>query len=153
MYNIYNDCKHDNMVEPLKNFHKCLEETNQGHQHKDAHTIWIGDFNRHYPHWDNMEDARLFTPTVLTKAEKLISAVADPDLDLALPSKIPTHKHNVFKRWTRLNHIFLTEHSFDTLISCEALTDSSGPNTDHLLILTKMDLTIAKALAKSVANF
>ena len=52
-----------------------------------------------------------------------------------------------------MDHVFLSKHSFDALKSCEVLTDSSGPNTDHLLILTKVDLAIAKALVKSTTNF
>jgi hypothetical protein len=79
--------------------------------------------------------------------------VADAGLDLALPTKIPTHKHNVTKKWTRLDHVFLSEQSFDALISCEALVDNLSPNTDHLPILTKLDLTLAKTPAKSIPNF
>jgi endonuclease/exonuclease/phosphatase family metal-dependent hydrolase len=79
--------------------------------------------------------------------------VADARLDLALPTKIPTHKHNVTKKWMRLDHIFLLEQLFDALISCEALVDNLSPNTDHLPILTKLDLTLEKTPAKSFLNF
>jgi len=96
--NVYNDCNHDNTVGLLRTFQRKLKETDQGHRHEQMHTIWLGDFNRHHPHWDNLEDNRLFMPTMLTKAEKLISAVADTGLDLALPPKTPTHKHNVSKQ-------------------------------------------------------
>jgi hypothetical protein len=89
----------------------------------------------------------------ITKVEKLISVVVDAGLDLALPLKIPMHKHNVTKRWTRLDHVFLLEHSFDALISCEALAETHSPNTNHLLIVTKLDLILAKALSKRIANF
>lgn len=89
---------------------------------------------------------------MIDSAEKLISVVADAGLDLALPLKIPTHKHNVTKKWSRLDHVFLSEHLFDTLLSCEALTNNLGPNTDHLPVVTKLDLAIAKAPTKSIPN-
>jgi hypothetical protein len=115
--------------------------------------MWLGDFNRHHPHWDNITDNRLFTHAAIKKAEKLIAAVADAGLNLTLPAKIPMHKHNMTKKWMRLDHVFLSERSFDTLISCEALVDNLSPNTDHLLILTKLDLTLKKTPAKSFPNF
>ena len=118
-----------------------------------ARTVWVGDFNRHHPHWDSISDNRLFTSNAIKKAEKLISAVADAGLDLALPPKIPTHKHNVSKKWTRLDHVFLSEHSFDALLSCEVLTDYLSPNTDHRPIVMKLDLTLTKAPVKTTRNF
>ena len=153
LFNIYNDCEHDNTIELVKNLQKRLDDEEQETPNEKAHTIWLGDFNRHHPHWDNTSDTRLFTTTAIKKAEKLISAIADAGLDLALPPKIPTHKHNVSKKWTRLDHVFLSEHSFDMLLSCEVLADELTLNTDHLPIITKLDLTLAKAPSKSLANF
>jgi endonuclease/exonuclease/phosphatase family metal-dependent hydrolase len=89
----------------------------------------------------------------IKKAEKLIAAVADAGLDLALPAKIPMHKHNVTKRWTRLDHVFLSDHLFDSLLSCKALADNLSPNTDHLPILTALDLNLTKSPAKNIPNF
>jgi endonuclease/exonuclease/phosphatase family metal-dependent hydrolase len=113
----------------------------------------MGDFNRHHPHWDNLSDSRLFTKDTTTKAEKLISAIADAGLDLALLPKIPMHKHNVSKRWSRLDHIFLSEHSFNVLLSCKTIMETHSPNTDHLPIVTKLDCILTKAPAKSIVNF
>ena len=68
------------------------------------HVIWVGDFNRHHPAWDNPEDTRLFTQHALEVAELLIKATADLRLDSALPAGTPTHFHNVTRNghvWTR----------------------------------------------------
>jgi hypothetical protein len=62
-----------------------------------AHILWVRDFNRHHPYWDDLSDTRLFTPDAMKVVEKLIKAIADIGLDLALSSRIPTHKHNVTK--------------------------------------------------------
>ena len=61
------------------------------------HIIWLRDFNRHHLLWDSPEDTRLFTNEATEAAEKLIAMVADAGLDLALPSGLPTHEHNVTK--------------------------------------------------------
>jgi endonuclease/exonuclease/phosphatase family metal-dependent hydrolase len=132
LLNIYNDCEHDDTIELLRNFQRGQDDNKQGQLHEDAHTVWLGDFNRHHLHWDKVTNNRLFTKIAIKKAERLISAVADAGLDLALPPKIPTHKHNVSKKWTRLDHVFLSEHSFEVLISCETLANNLGLNTDHL---------------------
>ena len=153
LLNVYNDCEHDLTVEQLKSFQKRLDDTEQEQQRVSTHTIWLGDFNRHHPHWDNTSDTRLFTKEALGKAEKLISAVADAGLDFALPPKIPTHKHSVTKKWTRLDQVFISEHSLDSLLSCEVITDNYSPNTDHLPIVTNLDLSLAKTPTKCIANF
>ena len=110
--NIYNDCEHDHTVDLIRELQKTTDEGTHETCQESTHTVWVGDFNRHHPHWDSISDNRLFMSTMIKKAEKLISTVADAGLDLALPPKIPTHKHNVLKKWTRLDHIFLSEHSF-----------------------------------------
>ena len=153
LYNIYNDCKHDQTLDILAQSHKhYLEEIGQRAQEQE-HLMWIGDFNRHHPHWDAPSDTRLFTTTALEKAEKLINLVANVRLDLALPPRIPTHIHNVTKRWSRLDHVFLSDHSMDTLISCEALAWALRVNTDHVPILTKLDLAVAIAPSRWTTNF
>jgi len=76
-------------------------------------------------------------------AEKLIEAIADAGLDLALPSGIPTHEHSVTKCWSRLNQVFLSEHSNDLLTSCNTQPEVRGINTDHLPILTELSLDMA----------
>ena len=151
--NIYNDCELDHTVELIRDFQRASDESIQEAMRESTHTIWLEDFNRHHPHWDCISDKRLFTSATIRKAEKLISAVADAGLDLALPPKIPMHKHNVSKKWIRLDHVFLSEHSFDLLLSCETLMENLSPNTDHLPVVTKLDMLLTKAPFKVVSNF
>ena len=65
--------------------------------------MWIGDFNRHHPTWDNPNDTRLFTREAIEAAEKLIRAIADLGMELALAAGTPTHIHNVTQKWTVTN--------------------------------------------------
>ena len=115
--------------------------------------MWLSDFNRHHPYWDNPEDTRLFTNEATEAAEKLIEAIADAGLDLALPSGIPTHEHSVTKCWSRLDQVFLSEHSNDLLTTCDIQPEMRGINTDHLPILTEISLEVATMELNSLPNF
>jgi hypothetical protein len=115
--------------------------------------IWLGDFNCHHPYWDDPSDTRLFTRAALKDVETLISAIAEVGLDLALPPGIPTHLHNISKRWTRLDHFFILEDTMDAIITCDTLLDTPGINTDHLPILTTLDFMLTRAPPSSPKNF
>jgi exonuclease III len=140
IFNIYNDCEHNNTITTLSKFqHKhinLLERTPVG----NAHILWLGDFNRHHPHWDNLNDTRLFTREAIKAAEVLIKATAEAGLEMALPKGIPMHIHNVTKMWTRLDQVFITEQSSELITVCNTITDKWGIKTDHLPILMKLNL-------------
>jgi hypothetical protein len=70
-----------------------------------------------------------------------------------LPLGIPTHVHNVSKKWLRLDQVFISEEHMDAIISCKALSHTPGINTDHLPILTTLDLDLARALSNPLKNF
>jgi hypothetical protein len=77
----------------------------------------------------------------------------DVGLELALPSGLPTHKHSITKRWSRLDQVFLSDHSENTLISCNTLPEHRGINTDHLPILTELNLAITQTIEEDIPNF
>ena len=83
-----------------------------------AHVLWLGNFNRHHPYWDDPNNTRLFTSEATWAVEKLIKTVADMGLDLALPSGIPIHRYNVTKKWSRLDQVFISDRSENAIISC-----------------------------------
>jgi hypothetical protein len=85
----------------------------------EVHVLWVGDFNRHHPYWDDPSDTRLFTSDAIEVVERLIEVVADISLELTLPSSILTHKHNITKLWSRLDQVFLSDHSENLLIFCD----------------------------------
>ena len=153
IFNIYNDCNNNDTIKLLTRFYSRnrtqLEHADTG----TAHTIWLGNFNRHHPLWDDPNDDRLFTNEAIDAAEVLIEAIADVGLVLALPSEIPTHQHNVTKRWTRLDQVFISDHSEDMLISCDTRMDQQGLLTDHLPILTELNLQLGLIADKPFTNF
>ena len=155
VFNIYNDGNSNDTISKLTDFHHrnraTIERTDKG----SAHVLWMGDFNRHHPYWDDPNDTRLFTNEAIGASESLIEAVAEAGLKLALPSGIPTHKHNVTKKWTRLDQVFISDHSENILITCDTQPDNRGINTDHLPVLTELNLdapTVTKVAAPNFRN-
>ena len=63
LFNIYNDCTHDRTIRELMYFHRSNQNSLLGSAAGEPmhNIIWVGDFNRHHPAWDNPEDTRLFT--------------------------------------------------------------------------------------------
>ncbi|KAH9955355.1 hypothetical protein BC827DRAFT_1099873, partial [Russula dissimulans] len=57
------------------------------------------------------------------------------------------------KNWTRLDQVFLSDHSSDLLIACETKPDCRGVNTDHLPIITELNLSAAQATEDTLLNF
>lgn len=153
LFNIYNDGEHNETISQLKNFHRSRPDIVEHSESGPAHTLWVGDFNRHHPHWDNPNDARLFTSEALRAAEYLIEAVASLGMELALPNGIPTHIHNVTKKWSRLDQVFISEHSIDLLEACDTETRFRGTKTDHLPILTILNLTVPLSQPTAIRNF
>lgn len=66
--------------------HKSRERTPPGDTNAD---IWLGDFNRHHPLWENEENDRLFKRQDLENAEPLIHLLGEHDMEQALPKGIP----------------------------------------------------------------
>lgn len=153
LLNIYNDCETNDMIRQVETFTQMIITLQAQTMENTKPIIWMGDFNRHHPHWDDPTDTRLFTRSAIDNTEVLIGAVAGLGLDLALPPGIPTHLHNVSKRWTRLDQVFISEDHLDAIITYDALSNTPGINTDHLLILTTLDLNLTRTHKTPPRNF
>ena len=153
IFNIYNEGECNNTINLLTKYQKDNHQSLKSSHVGAAHQIWLGDFNRHHPYWDDPRDLRLFTDATMGAAKSLIEVVADTGLDMALPGGILTHCHNVTKCWSRLDHIFITKMSTGTVIACNVLTDHRGINTDHVPILMELNLGIAISEVKLIPNF
>jgi hypothetical protein len=132
VFNIYNDRNSNKTLSLLTEFHRDNRDKLGSQELENAHLIWLSDFNRHHPHWDDSNDTRLFMDNleVLRVAELLIEMVASIGLVLVLPSGTPTHYHNVTKKWSRLDQVSITEQSENTLITCDMQTDHRGIKMD-----------------------
>ena len=99
IFNIYNDCKHDDTIELLAKYHRrhCKELLGSAKTQHKHHLVWVGDFNCHRLCWDTMDNNSLFTKEAIERSETLIQVVAEIGLDIALLAGIPTHEHSVTK--------------------------------------------------------
>jgi endonuclease/exonuclease/phosphatase family metal-dependent hydrolase len=153
IFNIYNEGKNNDTIKLLTSFYNKNRNQLEHAEVGQAHVLWLGDFNRHHPLWDDPNDDRLFTNEALSEAEELIEALADIGLDLALPGGTPMHQRNVTKKWSRLDQVFLSDHSEHVLISCDTRTDMQGIMTDHLPIIMELDLNMGPDTGKPTHNF
>ena len=155
LFNIYNDCNHDNTLELLATYHKrnYKEILGSAETQSKHHLMWVGDFNRHHPCWDSPDNNGLFMKEATARAEILIQLIAEIGLDLALPAGTPTHEHNITKQWSRLDQVFVTEHTLDALMQCEALPMEQGLNTDHFPVISNLDINIDITPKKAISNF
>ena len=153
LFNIYVDVNSNDTISQLKQFHRTRPDVLVHPTPGTAHTLWVGDFNRHHEYWDDHNDTWLFTTMARKAAEFLIDAVASLGLKLALPSGIPTHFHNVTKKWTRLDQVFISDHSSDLIEACVTETQFRSTKTDHLPIITKLTLSVPVANTPPTHNF
>jgi hypothetical protein len=55
--------------------------------------------------------------------------------------------------WTRLDQVFISKHSTDLIIACNTEPSKRGINSDHLPILTKLDLATTIIKESATHNF
>ena len=69
--------------------------------------IWLGDFNRHCPEWDEERNTHLFTRSNPNNIQLLINATTKYDLQMALPKYIPMLTI-MCRNLTRTNNVFIS---------------------------------------------
>jgi hypothetical protein len=68
IYNIYNNCNKNDTIHQLESYVQSqLPRTDQRNNSNESVkvTLWLGDFNRHHPRWDDPADTRLFTRSAI----------------------------------------------------------------------------------------
>ena len=84
----------------------------------DDHMIWLEDFNRHHPLWEDKQNSQLLTNTYLNAAKPLIQLIVEHRMAVALPKNIPTLQAFTTKNWTCPDNVFCTENTANSLIHC-----------------------------------
>ena len=90
---------------------------------------------------------------VLDLAQKVLTLLADYGMSQALSKDIPTLHSSSTGDWTQPDNVFCTEHTLDLLTLCNTDPDNRGPNTDHLPVLTKLDMSLAAAPVLPTQNY
>jgi hypothetical protein len=90
LYNIYNDCTHSHTLTKFQEHLEAREQDpfNPDQTNKVIGDVWLGDFNRHHPMWEDEENDRLFTNQNLNEAGLLIETLADRNMQMVLPQGI-----------------------------------------------------------------
>jgi len=65
IFNIYNEGNSNDTVKELTKFHRNNRASLEASGTESAHILWLGDFNRHHPYWDDPNHTHLFTNDAL----------------------------------------------------------------------------------------
>jgi len=62
--------------------------------------MWLGDFNRHHPFWDEERNDHLFMMAALVSSQKILDLLADYSMTQTLPKDTPTLQASSTGNWT-----------------------------------------------------
>jgi exonuclease III len=150
LYNIYNDCNHSAALEAAT---QAMRRTRTDTQEHTSELIWLGDFNRHHPLWDEERNAHLFTATNLDKAQALLNMLATYDMRMALAKDIPTLEAKHTKNHTCPDNVFCSANLLQAITKCTTTPEARAAGTDHYPILTTIDEEVLTTSANPRRNF
>lgn len=148
IFNIYNDCNSQDTLTALDTYLEVNIATIRPTE--TDHMLWLGDFNRHHPLWEDIRNRHLFN---YAAANPLIDLIANYGMLQLLPCGIPTLQANNTGNWTRPDNVLGTETIVDSLISCDTDPSQRGPRTDHVPILLTLELDTSKLSTEPRRNW
>lgn len=151
IFNIYNDCTHSDSMTAVDKL--LSNEHNTPISTATDSMLWCGNFNWHHPMWDKECNNHLFMASATREAEDLISLLADYSMTISLPRKLPTLQSMVTGNWTRVDNVFCTDNLLELITSCDTRRQLCGPGTDHVPILTTIDIQAAHRPMVPYRNF
>ena len=149
--NIYNDCENNGALTHVSAYMRDRER--QRFTIGPLHTIWLGDFNRHHPLWDEARNAHLFTRVNLDLTQPLLNMLSRHNMKMALPPFIPTLRSHSTGNHTRVDNIFCNEALIDAVIKCNTDDASRPVKTDHYPIVIQLNIHTPKVAQKPRYNF
>ena len=152
LFNIYDDCKNRTTIPLLTTF--LSRELNAIRPRPQDHMIWVGDFNAHHPLWEEERNAHLCEPAEAQEvSQRLLELIADYDMQMALPKDRPTLQSTSTGNWTRPDNVFCTDHTLNLITLCDTKPRRRPPCTDHVPILTVIELEIPSTAHIATRNF
>lgn len=150
LFNLYIDGHHSPALDEVR---RVSQQLQQSDRQENFRAIWIGDFNRHHPLWDEERNGHLFTNSNLRAAEELIDLTQDFDMHMVLPQGIPTLQANGTGNLTRPDNVFCSHSLADSVVSCKTEPGLRPSLTDHFPILTSFNLVFDRFTLSPVRNF
>ena len=152
IFNLYVDGGHDRAIHAVAHASRRLLRGNTSDNEAD-HIVWLGDFNRHNPAWDEARNHHLFTQRALSRSQCLIHQLTDLGLEMALPPGIPTLEALRSRNLTRPDNVFCSSDLLDSIIRCDTAPHLRPTKTDHFPILTTLDISLEAATPPCHRNF
>ena len=110
----------------------------------EDHMLWCGDFNRHHPLWDEERNRHLFTVSASLAVQPLLSLIEDHNMVMVLLKDIPTLQSLATKNWTHMDNVFVTANTEELVVVCDMDPRRQGLGTEHMPILTTLDISMPK---------
>src|SRR5277367_1481624 len=148
IFNIYNDCTHNNALDALDEY---LNQDKAEAACARDQMAWFGDFNRHHPLWEEPRNRHLFQNNQLT--EPLLDMISKYGMNMALPEGIPTLEASTTRNWTRPDNVWYSHAETNPFITCDVDPTLRPPITDHLPIISVIDISLGRSTAKETRNF
>ena len=131
IYNVYNNCTNSEVLETLSRHLANVQTNDNDTTVEDSPMLWLGDFNRHHPMWDELRNEHLFTAANLTEAEKLIDLLAEYDMEMVLPPGTPTLRAFSTGNLTQTDNVFCSNNIAPAIMHCDTKPDRRPVKTDH----------------------
>jgi ribonuclease HI/endonuclease/exonuclease/phosphatase family metal-dependent hydrolase len=138
VYNIYNDCEHDKSLDALQE-HLQRAPSTRGLP-RPIRYVWMGDFNRHSPVWDEERNHHLFTRANLEAADKLIQMAARFDMQMVLPPGVATLEALASGNRTRVDNVFADSGTAANFDMCTTREDWRPVKTDHFPVISHIGM-------------
>jgi endonuclease/exonuclease/phosphatase family metal-dependent hydrolase len=151
IFNVYNDCMHSESIDAVKQYFRTREAREL--EEKGVEDVWVGDFNRHHPMWDEAHNSHLFTAANLDTAEELLEVVAERGMEMTLPKGLPTLEARVMHNLTRPDNIFCSASLTEAIVKCNVHPEDCLPIADHFPIVTHFNTSIQQAVVEVKKNF
>nr|VWO96319.1 Uncharacterized protein [Ganoderma boninense] len=152
IFNLYVDGEHDRALHAVARATRRLGGSQVDGERADM-LMWLGDFNRHNPAWDEPRNHHLFTRQALDRSQLLLRYLADFDLDMTLPAGLPTLEALRTRNLTRPDNVFCSSGLVDLVDRCTTAPHLRPTKTDHFPILTSLDLPLAPSTPQRRRNF
>jgi len=137
LFNVYIDNGNNQGIDALANEWETKE--NEWLQDPATEIVVLGDFNRHHSTWEAPHNNHLTSQDWLLNP--LLDLVVNMRLEMALPRNIPTLEARNTGNWTRPDNVWRNTDSPSSFISCNVDPSLRPAYTDHLPIISVIDLT------------
>ena len=115
--------------------------------------IWLGDFNRHHPGWDEEQNNHLFTRANLDEAQVLIDAASSYDLVMALPKGILTLAAMAMGKLTITDNVFMSFELQQNLTRWVTVPEDWLAKSNHFPINTTIEVVTKRMAPELKYNY